>query len=132
MDGTWTWLLWSGGESIPLPGNWATHQVQVVELMSGRGARLLRQNNSEQPGFILASIKASQRSISIFRTQYLKGQVPSKVFIFLSGVCALIEVPALCYYPTSTPTRLYSRQLSFYLNCQQSLKLIAFGVLFCV
>lgn len=100
-------LVLSGGENIPPPGNWAAHWIQVAGLISGRGARLPRQNDSEQPGFILASIKASRCSISIFRTQHLKGQVPSEVFIFLSGVCALIEVPALCCYPTSTPNRLY-------------------------
>ena len=51
------------------------------------------------------------------------------MFIFLSGVCALIEVTALCYLLTLTPNSLYSPQLTFYLNCQQSLKLAAFGVL---
>ena len=125
-------LVLSGGENIPPPGNWAAHRIQVAGLISGRGARLPRQNDSEQPGFILASIKASGCSISIFRTQHLKGQVPSEVFIFLSGVCALIEVPALCCCPTSTTNRLYPPQLSFYLNCQQSVQLRAFGVLVCV
>lgn len=42
----------------------------------------------------LSCCEASLCSISIFRALHLKGQVPSKVFIFLSSVCALIEVTA--------------------------------------
>lgn len=42
--------------------------------------------DSEKTDFVRC--KASGRSVSIFRAWLLKGQVPAKVFIFLSSVCA--------------------------------------------
>lgn len=82
------------------------------------------QEDSEKPDFVCC--KASGRSVSIFRAWLLKGQVPAKVFIFLSSVCALIEVTPLYWspptprHPTPAPAlpRLSLAQLMFYLNCQ--------------
>lgn len=82
-----------------------------------------------EPGFLCC--KASGCSISIFRTQYLEGQVPSKVFSFLSSVCALIEVTSLYCSPSTltTPDVLGS---PFYLTFQWSLKLTTFSVSFLI